>query len=169
VQVRLPKKIDKMADELLSELVTKSMTDQQKSQAIYKYLRKNYTYVGRYDEDNWEEAAEYGMKYESGDCITYYAVSRILFTRLGMPNMMITRQRKSKDEQHHWWNLVYVKGGWYHFDACPRSIMATFCLVTSEQLSEYSKKAGNSHNWDVKKYPKTATVKISKVVWHKRY
>lgn len=166
VHVRIPKKIDKMADELLKEIVKDTMTDQEKLTAIYTYIRKNITYVGRYEEDDWEAGAEYAMKYKSGDCFAYYSLSRILLTRLGIPNMMITRYR---GKGHHWWNLVYVEGGWYHYDSTPRTEMATFCLVTSEQLADYSAKAGNSHIWDVTKYPETATKKISKVVWGKRY
>lgn len=166
VHVRIPKKIDKMADELLKEIVKDNMTEQEKLTAVYTYIRKNITYVGNYDEDNWEAAAEYAMKYKSGDCFAYYSLSRLLLTRLGVPNMMITRYR---GKGNHWWNLVYIEGGWYHYDTTPRTEMATFCLVTSEQLEEYSNKAGNSHIWDVTKYPKTATKKISKVVWGKRY
>jgi len=166
VQVRLTKKIDEMADELLSEIVDDSMTDQEKAEAIYVYIRKNVAYVDGYNETNWEKAAEYAMKYNGGDCFAYYSMSRILLTRSGIPNMMVTRY---KGEGHHWWNLVYVDGGWYHFDTTPRSKQATFCLVTSQQLADYSKKGGNSHIWDVPKYPKTATKEINKVEWGKRY
>ncbi len=166
VEVRLPKKIDQMADELLSEIVNDSMSDEEKAKAIYVYIRKNIAYVDNYDETDWEKAAEYGMKYNGGDCFAYYSVSKVLLTRAGIPNLMVTRY---KGEGHHWWNLVFVDGGWYHFDSTPRSKQATFCLVTSKQLEEYSKKAGNTHIWDVPKYPKTATKAISEVKMGARY
>lgn len=166
VHVRIPKKIDSMADEILGEIVKNSMSDQQKAEAVYTYIRKNYSYVNNYNETNWEKAAEYGMKYDSGDCFMFYSVSRALLTRLGIPNLMVTRY---KGEGHHWWNLVYVEGGWYHFDTTPRNKQATFCLVTSAQLENYSKKAGNTHIWNVPEYPKTATKEISSVKWGKRY
>ncbi len=166
VQVRLPKKVDQMADELLSEIVNDSMSDQEKAKAIYTYIRKNIAYVDNYDEVDWEKAAEYGMKYNGGDCFAYYSVSRSLLTRAGIPNIMVTRY---KGRGHHWWNLVYIDGGWYHFDTTPRNKQATFCLVTSAQLADYSSKAGNTHLWDESKYPKTATKEISKVEWGKRY
>lgn len=166
VEVRLPKKIDQMADELLGEIIQDSMTDVEKAKAIYVYIRKNVSYADNYEETDWEKAAEYAMKYNSGDCFAYYSMARILLTRAGIPNIMVTRYR---GEGHHWWNLVYVEGGWYHFDSTPRHKQATFCLVTSDQLAEYSSNAGDTHLWDVPKYPQTATKAISEVEMGKRY
>ena len=166
VEVRVAKKIDKMADEVLSKVVKASMTDKEKIKAIYTYVRKNYSYVDHSDKTSWEDMAEYGLRYKSGDCFVFYSVAKLLLTRTGIPNIEVTR---FGGEGRHWWNLIYVDEGWYHYDTSPRKIQATFCMVTDEQLTEYSKSSGNSHTWDSSKYPVTATKKISLVEMGKRY
>ena len=61
--------------------------------------------------------------------------------------------------QRHFWNLTYVRGGWYHFDTTPRTRKGTFCLMTDAQLHEYS--SGYTFSFNRKLYPKRAGKRIS--------
>lgn len=166
-QVRAVNDLDRMADSILKGIVKDSWSDQKKAEAIYRYMRKNYIYVDSNDHESWEKSALYGLRYQSGNCFVFYSVSRLLLTRCGIPNIEVKRSAGST--HGHWWNYVYIDGGWYHFDTTPRRRRATFCLVTDDQLSAYSRAAGNSHIWDKTLIPKGAKKKISKVVWGKQY
>ena len=167
VQVRPAGDLEHMADTILKQIVKDSWSDKQKAEAIYRYMRKNYSYVDSNDHASWEKSAVYGLRYHSGNCFVYYSVSRLLLTRCGIPNIEVKRSAGSR--HGHWWNYVYVNGGWYHFDTTPRRQKATFCLVTDDQLSAYSKAAGNSHIWDKSLIPAGAKKKISSVKWGKQY
>lgn len=167
VQVRVTGELDRMADSILKSIVKDSWSDLKKAEAVYRYVRRNYSYVDSNDHANWENSALYGLRYRSGNCFVYYSVSRLLLTRCGIPNIEVKRSAGSS--HGHWWNYVYIDGGWYHFDTTPRRRRATFCLLTDDQLSDYSKAAGNSHIWDKSLLPKCAAKKISKVEWGKSY
>lgn len=166
IMVRPVSDLDHMADSILKNIIKDSWSDQKKAEAIYRYVRQHYGYVDSNDHASWEASALYGLRYKSGNCFVYYSVSKLLLTRAGLPNITITRYG---GHSGHWWNLVYVKGGWYHFDTTPRRISATFCLLTDKQLTAYSQRAGNSHIWKRDLYPKTATKEISKVHWGRKW
>lgn len=158
---------DSMANQILSGIIDDSWSDVKKAEAIYKYIRKNYSYVDHSDKSSWTKSAEYGLRYQSGDCFTYYAAARILLTRAGIPNIMV--KKVDGYSSGHWWNLVYVKGGWYHFDTTPRKNQAYFCLLTDSQLLSYSKKNGNCHDFNSSLYPERAKKQIKKLIYGKRY
>lgn len=167
VQVRTVGMIEEAADGILASIIRDSWTDKAKAEAIYRYVRRNYSYVDSNDHASWENSALYGLRYHSGNCFVFYSVSRLLLTRCGIPNIEVTRSAGSR--HGHWWNYVYVQDGWYHFDTTPRRILATFCLVTDAQLTGYSNSAGNSHIWNKSLLPAGATKPISQVQWGRRY
>lgn len=167
VQVIVPSSQEEHADRILENIIKPSWSDKEKAIAIYKYIRKNFSYVDSNDHESWRNSATFGIKYRYGNCFVFYSYAKLLLTRCSIPNITITR---SQGHGHHWWNLVYIKDyGWYHYDTTPRRISATFCLVTDKQLTEYSNKSGNSHIWEDSIYPKRGTKIINELVYGKRY
>lgn len=160
IEVRKSKQADEIADEVLSDIVKKNWSVKKKAIAIYNYTRRHISYVGTSNKSNWEREAVNGIRYGRGDCFTYYAVARLLLTRAGIPNIEVTRYR---GRGHHWWNMVYVEGGWYHYDCGPRVGGGRFCLLTDSQLTQYSQTHGNKYIWNYKKIPKSPKKKLSKV------
>lgn len=160
IGVRVPKQVDKYAEIILKTIIKKSWSDKRKYQAIYNYTRKHISYIGYSDKSDWEQGAIGGIKKGAGDCYTYYALARALLTRAGLPNIEVTRVR---GEGHHWWNMVYLNGGWYHYDCGPRRGGGKFCLLTDQQLKAYSASHGNIYIWDYAGKPKTPKKKISNV------
>lgn len=158
VGIRKADSLEKEVDKVLRRIIKPSWSDTQKARAIYDYTRRHISYTGHSDKSDWAREAKRGIIYGYGDCFTYYAVARALLTRVGIPNIEVTRV---KGYGRHWWNLVYVQDGFYHFDTCPRRQGGKFCLVTDEQLQAYSRSHGNSHIWDYSKKPKSAAKKIS--------
>lgn len=157
VQVYIPDTAENVADEVLASVIKKSWTEEKKLRAIYRYVKGHCSYVDSGTHKNWRNAGLRGIRYQSGDCFTYYAVARLLISRAGIYNLTVTRYPVAS--AHHWWNLVYVRGGWYHLDTTPRQRDGKFCLVTDAQLRSYS--TGLTFSFNKKKYPKRAAKKIS--------
>jgi hypothetical protein len=142
--------LDELADKVLSGIIKAGMSGREKAKAIYNYVRGHISYIDYSDKSDWVKAAYQGIKYGRGDCFNYFAVSQELLTRAGITNMEIIKKGGG-----HYWNLVNLGEGWYHFDTTPRVTGGVFFMLTDAQLEAYSKKNGNSHVWDKSKYPAT--------------
>ena len=53
----------------------------------------------------------------------------------------------------HYWNLVDIGDGWYHFDSTPRKDKSEFFLLTDAELEAYSSTHKNTHIFDRSLYP----------------
>ena len=161
IAVRVNDSLDQMADTVLGRIIKKDWSNQKKATAIYNYTRGHIAYTGNSNKSSWEKEASNGLRYGRGDCFTYYCVSRALLTRAGIPNIEVTRVQ---GYGHHWWNMAYVNGGFYHFDTCPRKAGGRFCLVTDAQLKHYSATVGGrSHIWAYNKKPKSPKNVLSSI------
>lgn len=158
VQVIVPGTPESVADQVLRSITRKGWSDAKKARAIYTYIRSHSSYVNNSSHKHWRDSATQGLRYQSGDCYTYYAMSRLLLTRAGIPNVMIKRY-PTPGGRRHFWNLAYVAGGWYHFDTTPRTRNERFCLWTDSQLWAYS--SGYTFRFNNSLYPKRAKKRIS--------
>lgn len=157
VRVIVPGTAESIADQVLRSITKKGWSDEKKARTIYEYVRKRCSYVQNAAHKDWRTTALQGIRYQSGDCYTYYAVARLLLTRAGIPNVMINRYPTPQGLRHYW-NLVYVKGGWYHFDTTPRRRNESFCLWTDAQLFAYS--SGYTFRFKRGAYVKRSTKRI---------
>ncbi len=132
VKVYHPGTSEDIADGILKRIISKSWSDERKARAIYSYIRGHMSYVNHTSHIAWPDAALRSFRYQTGDCYTYYAVSRLFLNRAGISNMMIKRY-PTPGGRRHYWNLAYINGGWYHFDTTPRRGV-NFCLLTDSQL-----------------------------------
>lgn len=160
IAVRVPQEVDQYAERILKTLIKESWSAKRKYQAIYNYTRNHISYVGNSDKSSWEQEAVNGIENGVGDCYTYYSLARALLTRAGLPNIEVTRVRGAG---HHWWSMVYLKGGWYHYDCGPRRAGGRFCLLTDRQLKSYSAAHNDIYIWDYDGKPKTPKKKISNI------
>ncbi len=135
--------VNELVDVILSDILTPLMTMDEKTFAIYEWTKSNIYYINDSDKSSWIQGAYVGLTTRRGDCYNYYAVATALLTRAGIYNMPIENINKG-----HFWNLVNLGDGWYHFDATPRFISSEFFMVTDEELKAYSIQNGNSHLWD---------------------
>jgi hypothetical protein len=159
VQVYKKGEAEELADDVLASITKSSWSDEKKLRAIYSYTKSHCSYVHTGAHTDWRKVAVNGITRYSGDCFTFYSISRLLITRAGIPNIMI-RRYPAVEGRNHWWNLVYVDGGWYHFDSCPRSRDGYFCLQTDAQLRLYS--TDYTFKFDESLYPERATKVISR-------
>lgn len=144
--------VDAMADTILAGIVNDSMTQRQKAEAIYAWVRGSFSYSGHSATRDWVQEAYQGMRRRHGDCYTYFAVSQELLTRCGIPCIEVIRST----DNDHYWNLVQLEdGNWYHFDTTPRRAGGYFCLWTDGQMLSYSASHGGSFAFDQSLYPPT--------------
>lgn len=142
--------VSDMADTILEGIVNDSMTDRQKAEAIYAWVRGSFTYSGHAATRDWVQEAYNGFRRRHGDCFTYYSVSAALLTRCGIPCIEVVRYT----DNGHYWNLIRLSDDkWYHFDTTPRKQGGYFCLWTDEQMLNYSSKHGGCFAFDRSLYP----------------
>ena len=146
-----------LADELLEILLEGTTDTRQQVEAIYNWARTDIRYTGHSDREDWRQTAYNVIRSGEGDCFGYFAATKLMFERLGIPNIDVRKVRNHEDDSDHFWSLVSVDGEhYYHFDATPRyGDGDDFCLVTDAFLDAYSEKHQGSHNRDKQLYPET--------------
>lgn len=142
--------VNQKADEVLDEILKDGMTQLEQARAIYNWVHSKIGYISHSEKGDWVRGAYEGLVDRQGDCFVYAATARLLLTRAGIPNIDIV---KSAVNPTHYWSLVDVGEGWYHFDATPRKDKTVFFMWTDEQLREYSESHKNSHIYDASLYP----------------
>lgn len=150
-----PEEVYAMADEVLAEITTDDMTLKEKARAIYDWTRNNIGYINTSEKDSWTNGAYQGFTEGQGDCFVFFATSKALLTEAEIPNIDIVKSDTSHSS--HYWSLVNVGDGWYHFDTTPRYGGGEFFLWTDQEILEYSEAHDNSHIFDQSLYPATPT------------
>ena len=142
--------VNQLADNVLAQIITPEMTQLEIVQAIYNYNTRHIGYINHSDKGDWIQAAWEGLAKGKGDCYVYACTAKLLLTRAGITNMDIA---KIPARTSHYWNLVDIGDGWYHFDTTPRKDHPTIFMWTDEQMMAYSNRHGKSHNYDPELYP----------------
>lgn len=150
--------IKEKADELLAKILTEGMTAEQQVNAIYDWIEGHCYYIAEFDKSDYMQAAYLMLTNNRGDCYGFYAVSRLLFERLGLPNLTVARLPNEVRTTNHWWNMVSLDNGetWYHFDSTPHLTYPTrTCLFTDAQLNEFNLLMPNYYYFDHEAFPST--------------
>ena len=147
--------VNRYADNILASIINDSMSLREKAYAIYKWTRSNIGYVNNSAKGDWLEGAYNGMVKRRGDCFTYAATAKFLLERIGLEPLVIQKEKADWTTQNnHWWLLLDLGEGYYHFDPTRRADGTWFFMWTDAQILEYSNGHGGSHNFTRDKYPK---------------
>lgn len=138
-------KVDALADEILAQIITENMTGYDKLLAIYNWIQDNIYFIEHSEKDNWLKAAYEGFTEHKGDCYVFACSAKALLTRAGIPNRDIN---KIPTTYQHFWNLVDIGEGWYHFDSCPRDDFPFLCYIDDATLMEISRYRDGYHTYD---------------------
>ena len=152
--------IKEKADELLGKILTDGMNPEEQVNAIYDWIEGHCYYIAEFDKSDYMQAAYLMLTNNRGDCYGFYAVSRLLFERLGLPNLTVSRLPNEVRTTNHWWNMVSLDNGatWYHFDSTPHLTYPTrTCLVTDAFLNEFNLLMPNYYYFDHEAFPETPT------------
>lgn len=140
-----------MADSVLQSIVKPEMSQRDVAYAIILFMKNRMFFTDVSTKSgNWLQGAYDGLATRSGDCWNYACVSQALLTRAGITNRMIWNVPGA---QEHYWNLVDLGDGWYHFDSVARLDGTLFFLYNDEDLMEYSSTHGRTHDYDRSLFP----------------
>lgn len=131
--------VNRLADQILGRILRDGMGQREQARAIFNYVNQHIRYVGTSDKSSWIVGAHTGFTRQRGDCYNYFACSKALLTRAGIPNIDLTRVGGNS---RHYWQLVNTGDGWYHFDACPHPTgypMVAF-MITETQARTYTER-----------------------------
>lgn len=153
----------RIAQEYYDGIITDDMTDMQKAFAIYRWVRDTIEYVDASDKTYWTMGAYRAFTKLRGDCFTYYSAAKALLNMAGIDNVDVVKSDTT--HSRHYWLLINLGDGWYHFDACPRAgDHYEFFMLTDEELEWYSASHENTHIFESSLYPERATKSVQGLV-----
>lgn len=136
--------------------ITKNMTKEEQVKRVYAYVNSptlpasaaniKFTNESNTDRSDWMREAYLTLRSGSGDCYSYFAVSKAFFEYFGIENRDIERSKGVTTQSGtHFWSMVNIGTAenpqWYYYDATrlktPHS-SGNACLFTEEQLIEYN-------------------------------
>ena len=136
--------------------ITDDMSLEKKALKIWHWVNWELDYTATSDKTSWVRGAIQAFDTHKGDCFNYFAAAKALLLEAGIPEVDVVKSDTS--HSMHFWCLVDVGNGWYHFDPTPREGDGDyFFLVTDEQLDTYSAAHEDSHVFDHNAYPARAT------------
>ena len=141
------------ADEFIEKATSGVSGTANKILAIKNYLRSNIKYSHRYNASNTGSVNAAAMKaftaYE-GDCYIHAAAAQVMFTRLGVQSIIVNALDYS-----HYWNMVYINGGWKHVDPTPGWAYADVGFMNDAKRLETLRRINGYEyrDWDRSKFP----------------
>lgn len=142
--------VNAMADEILAQILTDGMSQLEQARAIFDWVVENITYSESAGIDDLLSAAYKGMYYRVGDCTVKQKTAEVMLNRCGIKNMEI---EKIRDTRGHYWLLIDVGEGWYHYDPNLQLDGTLIFYWHDADLWAYSNAHKNTHNYDPSKYP----------------
>lgn len=140
------------AQKILKQILTDDMSLAQQIEAIYNYVFRNIHYVATSNKTDWRSEAVRGLTTGKGDCFTYYAAARLLLEHTDAQILSVERKGGST---RHYWLLVNIGTGWYHYDACNAGTGKKRCFMWTNA----QKDAVSTRFWRYEEslYPPVAT------------
>lgn len=153
--------IDEAVDKALALIIKEDMTLEQKAYAIYNYTYDNIAYTGVSTKGDYRVEAYNGLTNFQGDCYTYFAVAKILLNKIGAKTIDVERAPGVRND-HHYWLLVDLGSGYYHFDATRRAHYFNGFMATDAQTQQYSTNVVRGfYHIDTTLYPATPTTEFT--------
>lgn len=155
-----------MARGILSEITDDSMSKLQVAYSIYRWSKYNIAYINTSNKSDWVIGAYDAFNKRQGDCFSYFAASKALLTAAGIDNFDLIRPRTYSNGSSHYWSLVNVGDGWYHFDSTPFVHNgANFFMLTDQEIRAWdSRYYWGEHTYTNKDVPELATKSIQSKV-----
>lgn len=148
--------LDEVVDKILGEILTDDMTVPEQAYAIFDYCYSNIIYTGTSDKTDWKSEAYRGLTEGVGDCFTFYSSSYAMLQKIDCQVLSVERMN---GRTQHFWCLVNLGTGWYHFDTCNVGPQHLRCFMkTSEELLNYSEQYWR---FDTTLYPALETTPYS--------
>lgn len=151
--------------------ITDGMSKQKKVEMIFEYVHNLFKYaddsnIPNIDRSKWKgdwiEEAVRTINDETGDCYSYYSLSKAFFEYYNIENIGIMRSPNSSLEGTHYWSIVNIgengNDKWYYYDAT--RLAGSFgdgsnsaCLITQETLDTHKTSKGATDFYLMTKAP----------------
>lgn len=145
------KEAKKFAKDWVKKNIKSTMTDTEKTVAIYKYMQRNYEYWRDpkvSDRDKSKLTAP--IKYQKGICSAFAGLAREMGREAGLEIIdVIGYWQEQTLENLHAWNMVKIDGRWYHIDI-------NYGVVYPFTLPEFcnnEKMERSGYKWEKEFYP----------------
>ncbi|MBQ8140151.1 MAG: transglutaminase domain-containing protein [Clostridia bacterium] len=174
------KLMDKIASLASSLGITSNMTKEEQVKKIFAYVNSptlsasaaniTFTNESNTDRSDWTREAYLTLQNGSGDCYSYFAVSKAFFEYFGIENRDIQRSSGVTTQSGtHFWSMVNIgtekNPQWYYYDAtrlAKAHRTGSGCLFTEEQLTDYNTNVQVGFlTYDHTGYPTVSTNKIN--------
>ncbi len=151
--------LDEMLDEMVEDIDPEGKSREQICREIYKLVRKTLVYTGSSDKGDIKRAAYSALIGGGGDCYSYFALTKLLLERCGVPSLDVERI-PARAEGAHFWHIVNIGDDdgdrWYHLDTTELRADRydhSGCLLTEKQIGAYSKARRDFYRYDSNGYP----------------
>lgn len=154
-----------VAREYYDQIINDDMTQMEKAFAIYRWVKGYIYYEDHSDHEYWTVGAYQAFTRLAGDCYIYFSAAKALLTMAGIETCDVVKSDTSVSA--HFWLLINLGYGWYHFDACPRVSIDTTddsFMLTDEEMEQYSQAHQNSNVFDPDLYPERAAKSVQQYV-----
>lgn len=159
--------LNRMVDDILSEIVHIGMTVEDQLRAVYEYIQSHIYYSPSDDTGDKVRIACESLTNGTADCYAYNAVAIAFLERLGIEYHEIQRSPGYTTDTHYWLMVNIGTASsprWYHYD-CTR-LQASFnhsgCLLTDKQIRAYNRVRPYFYAYDAASYPTCATEIITR-------
>lgn len=115
----LLKEADDLAEKVVGQVVTESMSERERAEALYGYLTHTVSYDQRYYSDfnnmPYDSRTAIGaLRDGTAICGGYSNALKLLFEHSGIPCYTVSGVSRG---EHHMWNIAWIDGQWLWFDA----------------------------------------------------
>lgn len=152
---RQEESISQRVTEILDQIITNSMNDEEKEKAIHDWIVLNV----QYDTARNNYSAYDALFYGKAVCQGYSLLTFKMLDQAGVPVRIIQGRANNED---HVWNMVYLCGAWYHLDVTwddPIPDQAGRVLYNYFNKSDTEMQSGDKpHTWEVGNYPEASIV-----------
>ncbi len=127
---------------IMEEITTPDMVDAEKLKAIFDYVQGRIVYTNGSNNNytDWHKAAYDGYMNGKGDCFNIYALTRALLDETDIHYLSVERMKSSSWRTRHYWVMVNLGTGWYHFDPTRTQKHRVDCFMwTKEKCAYYDK------------------------------
>jgi hypothetical protein len=150
------KEINKKADEIISKIITPTMTDEKKVETIYDYIINNADYDSEYYSNNkkvnFTSRTAYGILLNGkGICGGFADSINILLRKVGIESHFVSGNGGGED---HAWNVIKLNGEYRYLDvtfdntySTKESISHKYFNITEEEISK-------DHEWNKERVSK---------------
>jgi len=137
-----PAELHQRVDEILERILNDGMSQEQQVVAIHNWVRQNLSRETSATETQSVLAGAYrALQNRRGDSLIYSAISSLMLTRAGVPNMLIERTADA-DTSHRWVLVNPDNLGWHHFDPFPTGLVLgnSTAMFTNAEAQEFARR-----------------------------